>query len=166
MNATTPARIDRDEAKVLALEEFRRYAALCGSLTPEEWAVLERLPLYLPVPDHNAIVVHGGIVPGIPIELQEQDTLLNMRTLRPDGTGSRRPDEGVLWGSAWPGPELIVFGHHAMAGLQRHPHALGLDTGCVYGGRLTAYVLPEDRLVSVPARMVYANADTDRKSHV
>ena len=38
MNATTPARIDRDEAKVLALEEFRRYAALCGSLTPEEWA--------------------------------------------------------------------------------------------------------------------------------
>jgi len=38
MNATTPARIDRDEAKGLALEEFRRYAELCASLTPEEWA--------------------------------------------------------------------------------------------------------------------------------
>lgn len=147
-------------------DRVTQHLAVAQRLTLEEWAVLERLPLYLPVPDHNAIVVHGGIVPGIPIELQEQDTLLNMRTLRRDGTGSRRPDDGVLWGSAWPGPELIVFGHHAMAGLQRHPHALGLDTGCVYGGRLTAYVLPEDRLVSVPARSVYANADTDRKSHV
>ena len=146
-------------------DRITQHLALAQKLTPEEWAVLEHLPLYLPVPDHQTIVVHGGIVPGIPIELQEQDMLLNMRTLRPDGTGSRRPDDGVLWGSAWPGPELIVFGHHAMAGLQRHPHAIGLDTGCVYGGRLSAYVLPDDRVISVPARMVYANADTERKSH-
>lgn len=36
--ATRPVRIGRAEAKVIALEEFRRYAALCASLTPEEWA--------------------------------------------------------------------------------------------------------------------------------
>ena len=36
--ATTTHRLGRDEAKVIALEEFRRYAALCASLTPEEWA--------------------------------------------------------------------------------------------------------------------------------
>lgn len=30
-------RIGRAEAKVLALEEFRRYAALCASLTPADW---------------------------------------------------------------------------------------------------------------------------------
>ena len=40
VTATTGSgvRIGRAEAKVLALEEFRRYAALCASLTPEEWA--------------------------------------------------------------------------------------------------------------------------------
>jgi len=146
-------------------DRVTQHLAVAQKLTSQDWAVLERLPLYLPVPDHNTIVVHGGLVPGLPLERQEQDMLLNMRTLRPDGTGSRRPDDGVLWGSAWPGPELVIFGHHAMAGLQRHPHALGLDTGCVYGGRLTAYVLPDDRLYSVPARLVYANADTERKSH-
>jgi uncharacterized protein (TIGR03083 family) len=37
-SSTTPVRIGRDEAKVIALEEFRRYAALCASLTPDEWA--------------------------------------------------------------------------------------------------------------------------------
>jgi predicted phosphodiesterase len=146
-------------------DRVTQHLLLAQKLTAAEWGVLERLPLYLPVPDHNAIVVHGGLVPGIPIEHQDPDMLLNMRTLRRDGKGSRRADEGVLWGSKWPGPELIVFGHHAMAGLQRHPHALGLDTGCVYGGRLTAYVLPDDRMFSVPSRWVYANADTERKSH-
>ena len=32
------ARIERPEARVLAEEEFRRFAALCGSFTEEEWA--------------------------------------------------------------------------------------------------------------------------------
>jgi diadenosine tetraphosphatase ApaH/serine/threonine PP2A family protein phosphatase len=85
--------------------------------------------------------------------------LLNMRTLRPDGTGSRRPEDGVLWGSRWPGPERVIFGHHATAGLQRHPFALGLDTGCVYGKELTAYVLPDEQLISVPARAQYVPFD-------
>jgi uncharacterized protein (TIGR03083 family) len=37
-SGTDSIRIGRAEAKVLALEEFRRYAALCASLRPEEWA--------------------------------------------------------------------------------------------------------------------------------
>jgi diadenosine tetraphosphatase ApaH/serine/threonine PP2A family protein phosphatase len=145
-------------------ERVTHHFAVAQKLSEEDWAVLLGLPLYLRVPEHAALVVHGGLVPGRALEDQEPDMLMNMRTLRPDGTGSRRADEGVLWGSRWPGPELVVFGHHAMAGLQRHKHALGLDTGCVYGGRLTAYALPDDRLFAVSARSVYANADTERKS--
>lgn len=128
-------------------------------LAPEDWAVLHAMPLYLRLPEHAIVVVHAGLVPGVALDAQEPDHLMNMRTLRPDGTASRRAEDGVLWGTRWPGPELVVFGHHATAGLQRHPHAIGLDTGCVYGGKLSAYVWPEDRVVSVPAREAYVRVD-------
>ncbi|MEY4575813.1 MAG: hypothetical protein RL701_516 [Pseudomonadota bacterium] len=148
----------------VAPERATQHFLLARQLSEDDWSVLLGLPLFQRVPEHQAVVVHGGVVPGIAIEQQEPDLLMNMRTVRADGTGSRRPDDGALWGTRWAGPELVVFGHHAMAGLQRHPRAIGLDTGCVYGGRLTAYLLPEDRFVSVPARAVYANIDTERKS--
>ena len=122
-----------------------------------EW--LGSLPLWLRLPAFGALIVHAGLVPGIPLEEQDPDLLLNLRTLREDGTGSRKHDAGVLWGSRYSGPELVVFGHHARRGLQLHPHAVGLDTGCVYGGRLSALWLPEHRVVSVPARRAYVEVE-------
>ena len=155
----------RDTPANLAPERATHHYQVARQLDEDAWRLLASFPLFLRLPAHQAIVVHGGLVPGVALEHQEPDLLMNMRTLRADGSGSRRADDGALWGSQWPGPELVIFGHHAMAGLQRHAHAIGLDTGCVYGGRLTAYALPDDRLFSVPARCVYANADTERKSH-
>ncbi|MBZ4423263.1 metallophosphoesterase family protein [Myxococcus sp. RHSTA-1-4] len=129
------------------------------TLTPEDWAWLEARPLYLRFPELNVVAVHGGLVPGVPLEQQKEDELLNLRSITADGTPSKRVDGGDPWGSKWPGPELVIFGHDAMRGIQRHPHALGLDSGCVYGGRLSAYVLPEGRLVSVLAKRAYVDVD-------
>ncbi len=54
---------------------------------------------------------------------------------------------------------LVVFGHWARPEPVVRKNAIGLDTGCVYGGALTALVLPERRLVSVPARRAYRAKD-------
>ncbi len=132
------------------------YRPVIDALRPHHVAYLDALPLWIAVPEHDALVVHAGLVPGVPLEEQDPAMLLNMRTLRPDGRGSASSDDGVLWGTLWPGPEFVVFGHHATAGLQRHPFAVGLDTGCVYGRDLTACLLPDRTIVSVPARKAYA----------
>ncbi|AEI64028.1 metallophosphoesterase [Corallococcus macrosporus] len=129
------------------------------TLTPEDWAWLESQPLYRCFPELNVVAVHGGLVPGVPLEAQKEDELLNLRSIMKDGTPSKRVDAGAPWASLWQGPELVIFGHDAMRGLQRYPHAVGLDSGCVYGGKLSAYVMPEGRLVSVLAKRAYVDVD-------
>lgn len=131
------------------------HLALAQLLTAQDWQYLRALPLYIELPPHKAIVVHAGLVPGLSLTAQPAELLMNIRTLTATGQGSRRPDAGPLWASRYDGPRFVFFGHHARAGLQQHPNAIGLDTGCVYGGRLTACILPERRLVSVPARKTY-----------
>ncbi len=62
------------------------------------------------------------------------------------------------WFEHWRGRRVptIVFGHWALRGLVHEPGLRGLDTGCVWGGRLTAWIAEEDRLVHVPAERAYA----------
>jgi diadenosine tetraphosphatase ApaH/serine/threonine PP2A family protein phosphatase len=123
-------------------------------LEERHWDFLSGLPLYIRLPDVGAVVVHAGLERGVKLEDQDTEIMLNIRSIRADGSCSDAND-GVPWASLWPGPEEVVFGHNASRGLQRQPFATGLDTGCVYGKSLTAYLLPERRLVSVPARRAY-----------
>ncbi|MBF0214873.1 MAG: symmetrical bis(5'-nucleosyl)-tetraphosphatase [Magnetococcales bacterium] len=55
---------------------------------------------------------------------------------RPDPDSPYRPWHRVLDG--WPEDEWLIYGHWAVAGLTRHGPFLGMDSGCVYGGRLSA----------------------------
>jgi bis(5'-nucleosyl)-tetraphosphatase (symmetrical) len=54
------------------------------------------------------------------------------------------------------GLDTIVFGHWAAQGLHVRAGFRGLDTGCVWGRELSAWIREEDRIVTVPARRVYA----------
>lgn len=132
------------------------------SLTDAHWAYLAALPWFIRLPELGALVLHAGMLPGLPPERQDPMDLVYMRSIRPDGTASRRFDEGRAWASAWAGPEHVVFGHDALRRLQLEPWATGLDTGCVYGDRLSALVIepretlhgphPSRRVVSVKAK--------------
>jgi hypothetical protein len=138
---------------------------ICRELRPIDWTLLETSPLYLDLPEHELRVVHAGIDPKLPFAKQKPDTLLRIRTVV--GSVGKRGERHELWGTHYAGPPHIVFGHNAAPGLQLHPWATGLDTGCVYGGRLTAMVLGErekvprvvaarrEVLVSTPARKMW-----------
>jgi diadenosine tetraphosphatase ApaH/serine/threonine PP2A family protein phosphatase len=120
----------------------------------ETRAFLSRLPLAIEGP--GWIAIHAGLHPGRGLEGTTRQHALTLRRW-PDDTDSRHP----FWWELYRGPDLVVYGHDAVRGLvDRRPHTLGLDTGCVYGGALTGYLMEEDRLVSVPARRVYHDVRT------
>lgn len=130
------------------------HAAVAEALKKKDWAWLEALPLFLEV--DGALVVHGGLLPGLPLQRQPRHVLLNLRSITPDGKPSMRVDGGVPWASTYRGRRRVLFGHDALRGLQRYPRALGLDTGCVYGKTLSGVWLAEDRLVQVRAKREYS----------
>ncbi|MCU0675971.1 MAG: serine/threonine protein phosphatase [Myxococcota bacterium] len=152
----------------------RSHREVCASLDDDDWAYLDALPTSLrlagALTDRDVLVVHAALDPSRTLDAQSEDVLLNGRSLRADGTVSMRVDDGAPWASAWPGPELVLFGHDAIRKLQRHPHAIGLDTGCVYGGELSCAVLDGDAtdpsrtlaIVSVPAARVYSEPKGSR----
>ena len=54
------------------------------------------------------------------------------------------------------GGRTVVFGHWAAQGLVVRPGLRGLDSGCVWGGQLSAWIAEEDRVVQVEASRAYA----------
>ncbi|GAX26610.1 hypothetical protein FisN_21Lh079 [Fistulifera solaris] len=129
------------------------HIASCLSKADMKW--MYSLPWYVSSQDLSTLFVHAGFVSGIRLAKQNPRLMMNMRSILPDGTVTSKFFNNWPWARLWDGPQTVLFGHDADRGLQQYEHAIGLDTGCVYGGRLTACILPEKRLVSVSARREY-----------
>jgi protein phosphatase len=62
----------------------------------------------------------------------------------------------IDWAAEYRGTARVIYGHTPVAEPSWLNRTINVDTGCVFGGRLTALRYPELELVSVPARMAYA----------
>lgn len=59
------------------------------------------------------------------------------------------------WAKEYRGKAKVVYGHTPVPEAEWLNKTIDIDTGCVFGGKLTALRYPEEELVSVKARMVY-----------
>ena len=59
------------------------------------------------------------------------------------------------WAAGYRGKAMVVYGHTPVAEPAWLNRTINVDTGCVFGGRLSALRYPENELVSVPAARVY-----------
>jgi len=108
----------------------------------------------------DVILVHAGLHPkwdearlqrlGPP----EQHYAVNVRYC--DEDGNRPPEDWPPpgppfrpWDDFYRGHRRVVFGHWARRGLVVRKQCVGLDTGCCYGGKLSAWIAEEDRIVQV-----------------
>ena len=112
---------------------------------------LEGLPLFLEVA--GVLVVHAGVHPLEGPEGTTRDMALTMRRFP-------EPDGPFWYDAGWAGPTCVVFGHDAIRGRIRRevdgrPVAIGLDSGCVYGGELSGWVPETDELFVVRAAKPY-----------
>ena len=111
---------------------------------------LRSLPFTINLGSH--LVVHAGVRPGVPLRRQMVTDLTEIRTMGANPSSRR----GLPWYKVYRGRRIVVFGHWPSKAPRLAPRAIGLDTGCVYGGRLTGYIIESNQFVSVPARRAYA----------
>jgi protein phosphatase len=62
------------------------------------------------------------------------------------------------WAAEYKGRATVVYGHTPVPAPEWLNHTINIDTGCVFGGSLTALRYPERELVSVPAKQVYQDS--------
>jgi predicted phosphodiesterase len=146
-------------------------------LLREERAVMRRRdllryirswPLVVDFPHERVTAVHGGFLPRMAVTEEdierERDVVPELRWIRKIAgewrsvpkSFKRKTD--VLWAEKWRGDRFVLYGHTPLREPRRDKKALGLDTGCVYGGALTAAIWKggEWETVSVRARRQYA----------
>jgi len=113
---------------------------------------MKKLPLY--IEDKSFICIHGGLQPDVPLKKQKREIATKIRTWGGDVTDMDNPGDPA-WYELYKKKKLVVFGHWAMRGLVERENVIGLDSGCVWGGSLSCLILPEKRILSVPAKKCY-----------
>ncbi|UCH74183.1 MAG: serine/threonine protein phosphatase [Rhodospirillales bacterium] len=109
-----------------SLADSRRVRREFASLLPATHRrFFEALTLYHVEGDY--LFVHAGVRPGRPIDAQSPADLLWIR----DDFLDSETDHG----------RIVVHGHTPRDAVEIRPNRIGIDTGAVYGGRLTALVL-------------------------
>lgn len=99
------------------------------SLSPPEWSFFRDLRDYHVEGDY--FFAHAGVRPGVPLTDQDPYDLMWIR----EPFLSSTSDFG----------KVVVHGHTPYSEPDQHSNRVGIDTGAVYGGLLTALVLEDDK---------------------
>ncbi len=127
--------------------------------TPEFKAILEKflysLTSHYVFDNGKLVVAHAGIKE----EMQGRGSGV-IRDFCLYGETTGEIDEFGLpirynWAKGYKGKAKVVYGHTPVSKAEWFNNTIDIDTGCVFGGQLTALRYPEETLVQIPAKKVY-----------
>ena len=166
MNNNIQAVIGNNEDKILrylryknrlednSIELDSQAKEIADNLTKRHIDFLQGLTVYLRF--KNVTILHGGIQNHINLanlSKKEIHKVLRMRYL--DKNGEYLPlnkvhERSIFWADAYDGHEgFIVYGHNCFQEIKKSKFALGIDTGCVYGNKLTAALFENGELLDI-----------------
>lgn len=136
-----PITLDEDEIKII------------DNLSLDDIQFLKNLPLYLKF--GSITILHGGLLNNQKLsDLTKKDKgkLLRLRYIDQKGKFIPYGEEdknSQFWADLYDGSEgFVVYGHQTFEEVNISANAMGIDTGCVYGNKLTAvafnYLDPKD----------------------
>ena len=117
---------------------------------------LEDLPPYLWLDGGRLVVAHAGILSRM---IGQTSHRIWQFCLYGDTDGKVDVNGLAIrydWAHRYDGKALVVYGHTPVSQPIAKNNTICIDTGCCFGGGLTALRYPEMELVSVPARRPYA----------
>lgn len=115
----------------------------------------EQAPLYLVLDNQKLVVAHAGIRQEY---IGKKHSKVKQFVLYGDITGEKHPDGSPVrrdWALDYHGDTCIVYGHTPVIEPRVINNTYNIDTGAVFGGKLTALRYPEMELISVPSTMPY-----------
>jgi len=115
----------------------------------------EQAPLYLILEQGRLIVAHAGIRKDY---IGRYDQKVKTFVLYGDITGEKHEDGRPVrrdWAKLYNGEAIIVYGHTPVHNVRVINQTYNIDTGAVFGGKLTALRYPEMEIVDVPSSMPY-----------
>lgn len=116
---------------------------IVNNLSEKHIDFLQNLPLFLQFKDIT--VLHGGIQNSTDLKnlsKRDKQKILRMRYLDENGeylTYGQEDENSIFWADIYNGNQgFIIYGHQCFNEPKKNNFALGIDTGCVYGNKLTA----------------------------
>jgi hypothetical protein len=103
---------------------------------------IKKLPKY--IEKDNFTLIHGWLIPKKSIEEHSLNEITKLRDYN-----------GIAWYEYYQWTKKIIYWHWALAWLKVRENTIGLDSGCVYGKELSAYILESGEIIQQQALKPY-----------
>ncbi|RLA78758.1 MAG: protein phosphatase [Epsilonproteobacteria bacterium] len=135
-NKQNPMTLDKEQLKIF------------NNLITEDFNYIQSLPFFIKI--DNLTLIHAGLTNKIDLDTakkKELEKILWIRTLDENQKTLSLSDDNPsakFWSEYYDGNQgIIIYGHQPFDNIKIDKYSLGIDTGCVFGGKLTALIVTD-----------------------
>ena len=141
LNSPNPITLNDDEKNIV------------DSLSSKDIDFLMSLPNFKKI--NKVTVVHAGLMNHNNLDDLSKDEIkkiMRLRYISPDGKFipyGEENEHSIFWADIYDGNQgFVVYGHQNFDDVRAKENSLGIDTGCIYGNKLTAAIFEDTNILN------------------